>query len=207
MQFDPRYQRARQEASRRLPLTLIVLMVLVLTGIFGWDYIQRAINPPTTSTTTTQMALANAAVQYNLPEGWQVAGAKLTPFLATPVEILSAGTFPMQAGGTDCAHMPEVAMDDLGPKDALVSLQERSPAGDSFTPRPLSFGPLLTGITPGDAFECIDEDERGDVGTLLWHAFRDGDRGLYLLVVMGTEVTEETRQQTVGLLDSFSFAG
>jgi hypothetical protein len=205
VQFDPRYQRARQEAGRRLPLTLIVVIVLVLIGVFGWDYIQRAVNPPATSTTTTQMALANAAVQYNLPEGWQVAGAKSTPFLATPEEILSVGTFPMQAGGTVCAHMPEVAMDDLGPDDALVGLQERSPAGDSFTPRPSSFGPLLTGITPGDA--CIDEDERDDVGTLLWHAFRDGDRGFYLLVVMGSEVTEETRQQTVGLLDSFSFGG
>ena len=71
MQFDPRYQRARQEAGRRLPLTLIVVIVVLLTGVFGWDYIQRAVNPPTTSTTTTQMALANAAVQYNLPEGWQ----------------------------------------------------------------------------------------------------------------------------------------
>jgi hypothetical protein len=84
VQFDPRYQRARQEAGRRLPLTLIVVIVLILTGVFGWDYIQRAINPPTTSTTTTQVALADAAVQYSLPEGWQVAGAKLTPLLATP---------------------------------------------------------------------------------------------------------------------------
>lgn len=52
MQFDPRYQRARQEASRRLPLTLIVVIVVILTAIFGWDYIQRALDPPTTTTTT-----------------------------------------------------------------------------------------------------------------------------------------------------------
>ncbi len=53
MQFDPGYQRARQEASRRVPLTLIVVIVLILTGIFGWDYIQRALDPPATTTTTT----------------------------------------------------------------------------------------------------------------------------------------------------------
>ena len=53
MHLDPGYQRARQEASRRVPLTLIVVIVLILTGIFGWDYLQRAVNPPTTSTTTT----------------------------------------------------------------------------------------------------------------------------------------------------------
>jgi TRAP-type C4-dicarboxylate transport system permease small subunit len=51
MQFDPRYQRARQEASRRLPLTLIIVILVILTGIFGWDYIQRAGDPQTTTTT------------------------------------------------------------------------------------------------------------------------------------------------------------
>jgi hypothetical protein len=51
--MDPGYQRARQEASRRVPLTLIVVIVLILTGIFGWDYLQRATNPPTTSTART----------------------------------------------------------------------------------------------------------------------------------------------------------
>ena len=53
MNADPGYWRARQEASRRTPLTLIVLIVLILSGIFGWDYIQRAIDPPTTTTSTT----------------------------------------------------------------------------------------------------------------------------------------------------------
>ena len=52
MQFDPGYQRARQQASRRLPLTLIVVIVVILIGIFGWDYIQRASDPPETTTTT-----------------------------------------------------------------------------------------------------------------------------------------------------------
>ena len=53
MDMQPGYQRARQEASHRMPLTVIVVIVVILAGIFGWDYLQRAIDPPATSTTTT----------------------------------------------------------------------------------------------------------------------------------------------------------
>lgn len=51
----------------------------------------------------------------------------------------------------------------------------------------------------------MEEAERADVGTLLWHAFRDEGRGFYLLVLIGSEATVQTRQQTVDLLGSFQF--
>ena len=47
MHLDPGYQRARAEAGRRLPLTLIVVIVVILAVVFGYDYVQRAINPTT----------------------------------------------------------------------------------------------------------------------------------------------------------------
>jgi hypothetical protein len=53
MNLDPGYQRAHAEASRRLPLTLIVVIVVILAVVFGYDYIQRAVNPTTTTTITT----------------------------------------------------------------------------------------------------------------------------------------------------------
>lgn len=52
MHLDPGYQRARQEAGRRLPLTLIVVIVVILAIVFGYDYVQRAVNPTTTTTTS-----------------------------------------------------------------------------------------------------------------------------------------------------------
>ncbi len=145
-------------------------------------------------------------LDFDLPEGWQVAESSLTPNLGDPREILSVGTFPMVAGGDTCAQVPESAMEALGPEDVLVSLQERSQVdASSFGPRPVSFEPLLDGIDRGDAFECVDPSERADIGTLLWLPFRDDDRGFYLIVVMGTEVTDETRDQTVAMLDSLDF--
>lgn len=180
----------------------LVLILLVVAGL-SWAC-NRGSQPPT-STATLQSTVVNASVRYSLPEGWQVAESTLTPNLGSPAEILSAGTFPLRSGGDNCAHMPELAMEDLGPEDALVSLQERSSPDESFTPRPSSFGPLLIGITPGDSYECMEEAERADVGTLLWHALRDEGRGFYLLVVIGSEATDKTRQETVDLLDSFLF--
>ena len=35
-----------------MPVTVIVVIVLNLTAIFGWDYIQRAIDPPATTMIT-----------------------------------------------------------------------------------------------------------------------------------------------------------
>jgi hypothetical protein len=53
MDFRPEYQRARQHAVHRLVgWPLIIVIVVILTGIFGWDYIQRAANSSTTVVTT-----------------------------------------------------------------------------------------------------------------------------------------------------------
>jgi len=35
-----------------LPLTLIVVIIVILAAVFGYDYIQRAVNPTTTTTTS-----------------------------------------------------------------------------------------------------------------------------------------------------------
>jgi hypothetical protein len=148
---------------------------------------------------------ANDALDYNLPEGWQVAETTLTPNLGDPKEILSAGTFPLRPGGDNCAHMPDAAMEDLGSEDVLVSLQERPTPDESFAPRPESFAPVLTGISHGDAFECTEASQRVDLGVLVWLSFQDQGRSFYLLVAMGTDINDETRQQTVEFLDSLRF--
>jgi hypothetical protein len=151
-------------------------------------------------------SLTARTLDFDLPEGWQVAESSLTPNLGDPREILSVGTFPMVAGGDTCAQVPESAMEALGPEDVLVSLQERSQVDESsFGPRPTSFEPLLDAIDRGDAFECVDPSERADIGILLWLPFRVDDRGFYLIVVMGAEVSDETRDQTVAMLDSLDF--
>lgn len=162
--------------------------------------------PTNSGEVATTSTINSNAVDYNLPDGWQVAEDRLTPNVGDPREILAAGTFHLLAGGDNCAHMPEAAMESLGPKDALVSLSERlDPVAADFDPRQSSFGPLLSGISKGDAYECINPSERDDVGVVVWLTFRDGNRGFYLLVVMGTDVSDAVRQQTVELLDSLSF--
>lgn len=52
MQVDPGYQRAHLEAARRLPTTVIVIIVMALAALFAYDYVERAVNPPTTTSST-----------------------------------------------------------------------------------------------------------------------------------------------------------
>jgi hypothetical protein len=200
MQVDPRYRRAQAETIHRSFGMILVVILLVVAAVL---WVQSQVNPPPPSTTV--IPFNSGSIEIELPGGWLLAESSLTPFLGGPIEVFSAGTFALQVGGDQCAHVPERAMEDLGPRDAFLTLQETTASSASFSVRPASFGPLLEGITPGDAYECITEDERGDVGTLLWHPFRVGDHGFYLLVVLGTEVNSHLRQQTIDLLDSLRF--
>jgi hypothetical protein len=173
----------------------------IVAGVFLFSCAGSNSEEPAPASTTAD------SLDFNLPEGWQVAETPLTPNLADPSELLAVGTFHLRPGGDNCAHMPQAAMEDMGPEDALVSLQERSAPDESFAPRPASFGPVLTGISFGDAFECTEASQRGDIGVLVWLSFQDRGRGFYLLVAMGTNVSDETRRQIVAFLDNLRFGG
>ena len=78
-----------------------------------------------------------------LPPVWERASASLTPGLGDPREVLSVATFPLRYRPTGCAHVAGSALDDLGERDAFVTLQERGLDPDSgwrdFPPRPAHF--------------------------------------------------------------------
>lgn len=196
---------------RALPVVAYFVLASCTSGILGDASTSTTAPEPKAAATIVDpfvpfvRSLTARTVNFDLPDGWQVAESSLTPNLGSPREILSIGTFPMVVGGDTCAQVPEAAMEALGPQDVLVSLQERSQVDASFAPRPTSFAPLLGGIALGDAFECVDQNQRADIGTLLWLPFREVGRGFYLIVVMGTDVSDEVRDQTVAMLDSLDF--
>ena len=82
-----------------------------------------------------------------LPGGWSRAHESLTPSLIDPREVLSVATVPLRYRATECAHMAGAALEDLGPADAFITLQERgldpSSTWPDFPPRPTRFGPEL----------------------------------------------------------------
>ena len=67
----------------------------------------------------------NDAFSVTYPSDWIRAQENLTPRLVDPREILSLETFPMSADGPrSCEQFPAPAIEDLGPGDAFVSIQD-----------------------------------------------------------------------------------
>lgn len=140
------------------------------------------------------------SVQY--PAEWHRSEEPLTPDLVDPQEILALGTFDLRPGGPNCAHLPVQALTDLGPGDALVWLAERE-RGDvsSYATRPAAFGPT-SGTDADESPDCLEEPKRF---FHRWIAFQDEGRGFYILVAMGPDVSDETRQDAWAILDGLMF--
>lgn len=141
-------------------------------------------------------------IVVEVPPGWMLAGEPLTPALVNPREILSLGTYPLRAGGNRCAQLPEQALEDLGPDDAFVSVQERSssaPPGPEFRPRPERFGPTLgIGYAKLEFTACLEAREQF---FLRWIPFQDQGRAFYALVAIGHDASSETRAEAWAILD------
>lgn len=142
-------------------------------------------------------------VTVRYPSGWRIAGEPLTPFLGEPVEILHLGTFDLRPGGSRCTHVPERALEDLGPTDAMISLYERRE--DS----PQDFPARRRHILPysGSEPESIACLERPEEKGFLYRLQELGDHGrrFHLYVAVGGNASLETRRETAEILDSFRF--
>ena len=126
------------------------------------------------------------------PAEWLLAEERLTPNLGGPLEVFSLGSFPLRPAGPNCAQIPSQALHDLSGTDVFVTVQERGTTDPSgFEPRPVKFGP-----TPGDTnhvfYECLEPEERADVGTMDWIWFTDQDRYFHVLVALGREAPPES---------------
>lgn len=146
------------------------------------------------------------------PEAWSVANDNLTPWLMSPVEILSTGTFPLETSQDpdaglrlfDAPVAPE-ALADLSSDDAFISLQE---SGDRFVgparTRPEHFGPLGCADS---IFGCRAENWHDVPFRAWWIPFEDAGRQFYLFVAIGNDATPERQRQAWDIADSLSFGG
>ncbi|HYZ30583.1 MAG TPA: hypothetical protein VE570_16085 [Thermoleophilaceae bacterium] len=148
--------------------------------------------------------LSDAAhgISVELPPGWQRAAETLTPGLGDPRELFSAGTFALQYRRSACGHVPTSALEDLGPRDAFVTLEERGlDPGSSwpdFPPRPAHFGPELGG--PSEASACAPGARFDDH----WFGFTDGNRHFHVLVVFGRDAPATVQREAWRILDSLT---
>ena len=192
----------------RLAGVMLVLLVVVAACT-------RSESVPTQADTSAKTLLQEsfqeldeppyATIDYTHPEGqWQVsypmvgwyrARESLTPRLHSPREVFSIGTIPLNGGGL-CNHMPEQALRDLGPSDALVSIYF---GGVGDTPWPRVVDP---GVLPAARIEAHDCAERDDF-TTHWGQLTQNGRGIWVLVAFGEDVTNETARQAWAVVNSF----
>jgi hypothetical protein len=143
----------------------------------------------------------------SFPSEWRRARGRLSPKLTNPREILSLGTFPPRYRPTDCEAFAGSAQQDVGPRDAFLTIQEsagRSP--DVFSPRPRHFGPTtkapgqLAAIEPIEPSSCPHSD-----ALVHWIPFRDAGREFYVLFAYGKSAPQDLRAEAYGILDSLRF--
>jgi hypothetical protein len=162
---------------------------------------ESTLTAPSSTTTTTGEELPAAATVWSIsyPPTWHRADSELMPNLA--MNSLTLATFPLRAGGSKCAQMPENALRDLSPGDALVSifLNARPGTGAPLWPED-GFNdtvfPESTATT--DAHECAD---RPDL-EVHWGLWSLNGNGHYVLVVFGPNVADDRRAQTWEILSS-----
>src|SRR5204862_6196849 len=95
------------------------------------------------------------------------------------------------------AHVAGSALEDLGPDDAFVTLQERPPSSSTrgFPRRPKHFGARLGG--PSEASLCVPKARFADH----WLTFSDGGRRFHVDLAFGPNASGATRRQAWAILD------
>ena len=131
-----------------------------------------------------------------LPEGWQATRKILTPRLGDPRQAFLAATFALRYRETECAQIPGSALEDLGPRDALVELQERGTGGGGFPSRPARFGPGLG--TESTSSDCVPRA----VFREHWFEFSDAGRNFHVRVAFGPEAPAAVQDEAWSILDS-----
>lgn len=153
------------------------------------------------------------------PVDWMASAEPINDWVCSPFEILALATYPLRPGGEAMmdAQLPSHAVEDLGPDDMLIWLNENGSTcggvregGDQsrFPERPAAFEPSnVCGDFDGLCPDPVGR-ETGVPGIRgWWIAFRDGDRSFYVFVGMGEQAFSDPAraQQAWDVLDSLRF--
>jgi hypothetical protein len=203
----------RGSRRRAVRVTTIVTALTVFVGAIAWVGLTFPRNrvvvpgePAEPEPATTTLYNDEGDFRVTVPDGWVVADENLTPWLSSPTEILSLGTFPLRVSEHPedglriwDAPVAPAALADMTADDVFLSLQEREGGLDrGDLPRPESFR--------SDACDPEIGCGTGDVPfQAWWTAFEDGGRGFYLTVAIGDDVSPSMRDAIWDVADSLVF--
>jgi hypothetical protein len=140
-----------------------------------------------------------------IPAGWERARGVVIPEVTNPREILVVSTFPLDGSGEPCGPFYDHVLDQMGPREGLVAVQERlghAVAGPRvFPPRPAHFSLPLRRPEPRG---CGHRRERRPVRDW-WIPFRSAGRDFYAQVAIGPQASDSLRRDASRLLESLRF--
>lgn len=208
---------ARARTARRRRIASAALVVVLVTGAGlafaspwseGTDDAAVTSEAPYSFTTEADGAErsgtdgSEAVWAIEQAPGWDRAGRELLPNLGW--DSLTMATVPLRPGGERCAQVPEQALRDLGPGDALLSIFFTGDATSDVEAWPTDFGPGdLESLDDGDPSECA---ERSDLEIRFGRRARAG-QSFYVLVAFGPDAPARVRAQAWAKLDSFEPLG
>lgn len=140
-----------------------------------------------------------ARVTVRYPPDWSVRSMPLMPLLLEPRELVTLSTSAVRPADESCPQKPEAAVEELGPKDALISLLEYESDAHA-RPRPQRLLPY-EGARPPTCSRL-----RLPGGRLLRaQRFEDRGRIFELYVIVGESASDRTRRQVTEVLNSLAF--
>lgn len=191
------------------PAALGALLGAVLTSACGDEPSSRGeagrpFSPPPGWTTYRDEP---RGYEVSFPSDWHRARSSLTG-LVDPREILSVATYPLRrrfplgSGRCPALASPAPVLDDFGPRDAIVSIQERGSrrrGGFPARQRPLRLPPL--DLHPEGGLACA----RSRTDWIAFHPFRDAGRNFYAFAAMGRSASPQSRRELRRVLESLQF--
>jgi hypothetical protein len=191
----------------RIPaITCVCLLGAVAAAACGKN--PSADRPAAADTVTTEAAdwttyeVPDVGLTISFPSSWKRATGQLMPMLGDPRELVALGTSELRPGGENCAHMPENAVEEMGPTDAFVVVEERlgelgeGSGSAGYPQRPQHFGP-----DDGYASEAVDCLDRPKEFFDRFIPFRDEGRRFYAYVAFGNEASLRIREAAWAILD------
>jgi hypothetical protein len=153
------------------------------------------------------------------PNDWFASDEPINDRVCSPFEILALATYPLRPGGDAVidAQLPSNAVDDLGPNEILIWVNDsgnacggtrESGSGEGFPARPDHFQPAS--VCAAWTRLCPEPEGRelGIPGIRAWWlGFRDEGRGFYAFVGMGERVFADPARAQLAwdVLDSLRF--
>lgn len=136
------------------------------------------------------------------PSSWRLGPLLVSHGDIRQWEMLSLGTYELRPGSKKCPHMPANALNDLGPQDAFLSIQEPEYI-QGFPPRPSGFTPDFTTRSVNSnelsIFRCVDARQDFHFATI---TFEDRGRNFVALLALGLSASEATRIDLLTVLGS-----